>query len=81
MLLEVGPWAFDRYVGRYDYAFISTDTVRENFRRGFGFDSDTFAQRLLEEAHRLAVGAAVGATVGGTPPSAASVSCQDSYHG
>lgn len=41
-LLEAIPWAFDRYVGRYDYAFISTDTVRENFRRGFGFDSDTF---------------------------------------
>jgi hypothetical protein len=41
-LLELVPWAFDRYVGRYDYAFISTETVRENFRRGFGYDPDTF---------------------------------------
>lgn len=41
-LLEAIPWAFDRYVSREDFAFISTHTVRENFRRGFGFDSDTF---------------------------------------
>jgi hypothetical protein len=41
-LLEAIPWAFDRYIGRYDYAFISMDTVRENFRRGFGYDPDTF---------------------------------------
>jgi hypothetical protein len=41
-LLELIPWAFDRYVARYDYAFISTETVRENFRRGFGYDPDTF---------------------------------------
>jgi Domain of unknown function (DUF3943) len=41
-LLEVIPWAFDRYVAREDWAFISTETVRENFRRGFGYDPDTF---------------------------------------
>jgi hypothetical protein len=41
-LLEAIPWAFDRYIGRYDYAFISADTIRENFRRGFGYDPDTF---------------------------------------
>ncbi|HEY6065359.1 MAG TPA: DUF3943 domain-containing protein, partial [Thermoanaerobaculia bacterium] len=41
-LLEVIPWSFDRYVAREDWAFISMDTVRENFRRGFGYDSDTF---------------------------------------
>ena len=41
-LLELIPWAFDRYIGRYDFAYISMDTVRENFRRGFGYDPDTF---------------------------------------
>jgi hypothetical protein len=41
-LLELIPWAFDRYIARYDFAFISTETVRENFRRGFGYDPDTF---------------------------------------
>jgi hypothetical protein len=41
-LLEAIPWAFDRYVAREDWAFTSMDTVRENFRRGFGYDPDTF---------------------------------------
>lgn len=43
VLLEVGPWAFDRYVTREDFAFISTRTVRNNFRTGFQYDSDTFS--------------------------------------
>ncbi len=32
-LLEAIPWAFDRYIGKYDYAYISTETVRKNFKR------------------------------------------------
>lgn len=42
-LLEVGPWAFDRYVRRYDFAFISAHTVSENFKTGFQFDHDDFS--------------------------------------
>ena len=42
VLLEAIPWSFDRYIAREDWAFISLDTVRENFRRGFGYDSDSF---------------------------------------
>jgi hypothetical protein len=42
ILLEAGPWAFDRYVSREDFAFISTRTVRNNFRTGFHYDRDTF---------------------------------------
>ena len=41
-LFEAIPWAFGRYISRYDYSFISADTVRENFRRGFGYDPDSF---------------------------------------
>jgi len=41
-LLEVGPWAFDRYVHRYDFAFISGHTVSENLKTGFQFDHDDF---------------------------------------
>jgi hypothetical protein len=48
-LLELIPWAFDRYVTREDFAFISTETVRENFRRGFGYDPDTF--EVNQSAH------------------------------
>jgi hypothetical protein len=42
VLLEVGPWAFDRYVLKEDFAYISWDTIRENFHTGFQYDSDTF---------------------------------------
>jgi hypothetical protein len=41
-LFEAIPWAYGRYIGHYDYSYISMDTVRENFRRGFGYDPDTF---------------------------------------
>lgn len=41
-LFELIPWAFGRYVADYDFSRISMDTVRENFRRGFGYDPDSF---------------------------------------
>jgi len=42
VLLEAGPWAFDRYVLDEEFARISWHTVSENFRNGFGYDADTF---------------------------------------
>lgn len=42
VLAELLPWAFSRYVTEEEFAFISTETVKENFRNGFGFDRDTF---------------------------------------
>ena len=42
LILEAIPWAYGRYIGRFDYSFISMDTVRENFRQGFGYDPDAF---------------------------------------
>jgi hypothetical protein len=41
-LLEVLPWAFNRYVTDQDFARISWHTVSENYHAGFGFDSDSF---------------------------------------
>ncbi|HEY1435483.1 MAG TPA: DUF3943 domain-containing protein, partial [Thermoanaerobaculia bacterium] len=41
-LLEFLPWAYDRYITDADYARISWHTVSENFKAGFGFDSDHF---------------------------------------
>jgi hypothetical protein len=41
-LLEVIPWAWDRYVQKEDFAYISWDTVRENFKTGFQYDNDHF---------------------------------------
>ncbi len=41
-LVEFLPWAYDRYVTKDDFAFISTQTVKENFKAGFGYDRDDF---------------------------------------
>ncbi len=43
VLLEVGPWAYDRYVSRYPYAFISWETIKSNFKEGFHYDRDNFS--------------------------------------
>ncbi|HEY6051508.1 MAG TPA: hypothetical protein VIZ58_09690, partial [Thermoanaerobaculia bacterium] len=42
VLLEIAPWAYDRYVSKEDFARISWSTVKANFKAGFGYDSDTF---------------------------------------
>lgn len=41
-LAELLPWAWSRYVTEEDFAFISMETLKENFRAGFGFDGDSF---------------------------------------
>ena len=35
---NLGLWAFDRYVQRGDFAYISMNSVKENFRKGFKWD-------------------------------------------
>ena len=37
---NVGLWAFDRYVLNGHYAYISWNTIKENFRHGFDWDND-----------------------------------------
>ena len=41
-LLEVLPWAWDRYVQKEDFAYISWETVKQNFKTGFQYDNDHF---------------------------------------
>src|SRR5215471_1262778 len=41
-LLQVLPWVYNRYIADEDFARISWHTVSENFKAGFGFDSDHF---------------------------------------
>ena len=43
VLLEVGPWAYDRYVSRYEFSFISWRTIKNNFKTGFHYDRDNFS--------------------------------------
>lgn len=42
VLLELLPWAVDRYLAKEDFAYISVETVRRNFRTGFTYDRDAF---------------------------------------
>ena len=37
---NLGLWAFDRYVQHGDYAYISFNTIKENFKHGFIWDND-----------------------------------------
>lgn len=37
---NIGLWAFDRYVLKGHYAYISWNTIKENFRHGFEWDDD-----------------------------------------
>ncbi len=38
----MGVWGYDRYVRHASYAYISWATIKDNFRQGFGYDSDPF---------------------------------------
>lgn len=38
--LNISLWAFDRYIKKGDYAYISWETIKENFRHGFEWDDD-----------------------------------------
>lgn len=38
--MNIGLWAFDRYVQKGHYAYISWNTIKENFRHGFEWDND-----------------------------------------
>jgi len=40
--LNIAVWSFDRYVAKYDYAYINFHTIKENLRTGFVWDSDSF---------------------------------------
>lgn len=37
---NIGLWAFDRYVLKGHYAYISWNTIKENFKHGFEWDDD-----------------------------------------
>ena len=45
--LNAGVWAFDRYVQKGDFAYISSRTVRDNFRHGFIWDNDKLGTNMF----------------------------------
>jgi hypothetical protein len=42
VFFDVVPWAFNRYVSKAEFAYISMDTFRANLTAGFGYDRDSF---------------------------------------
>ena len=49
-ILEVLPWAQDRFVNDEDYAHVSVETIRKNLDSGFSFDDDKFTTNQLGHA-------------------------------
>ena len=45
--VNVGVWAFDRYVRKQDYAYISLNTIKENFKHGFVWDNDNLSTNMF----------------------------------
>lgn len=44
---NIGLWAFDRYVQKGHYAYISWNTIKENFRHGFEWDDDHLSTNMF----------------------------------
>ena len=45
--MNVGVWAFDRFVMNEDFARISAKSIRHNFEHGFVWDNDQFSTNLF----------------------------------
>lgn len=45
--LNLALWAFDRYVQHGEYAYISWNTIKENFRHGFEWDDDYLGTNMF----------------------------------
>ncbi len=45
--LNVGVWAFDRYIMNEDFAKISLRSIRHNIKNGFVWDNDQFSTNLF----------------------------------
>lgn len=44
---NIGLWAFDRYVQKGHYAYISWNTIKENFKHGFEWDDDHLSTNMF----------------------------------
>ncbi|HIX87472.1 MAG TPA: DUF3943 domain-containing protein [Candidatus Parabacteroides intestinigallinarum] len=44
---NIGLWAFDRYVKKGHFAYISFQTIKENFKHGFEWDNDHLSTNMF----------------------------------
>lgn len=49
--LNIGLWAFDRYVLKGHYAYISWNTIKENFKHGFEWDDDHLHTNMFDHPY------------------------------
>ncbi|MDR2954266.1 MAG: DUF3943 domain-containing protein [Prevotella sp.] len=45
--VNMGVWAFDRYIQKADFARIGWSTVKENFKKGFIWDNDYMSTNMF----------------------------------
>jgi len=45
--INMGIWAFDRYIQKGDFAYINIHTMKENLRRGFIWDNDKMGTNMF----------------------------------
>ena len=49
--VNLGLWAFDRYVLKGHYAYISWSTIKENFKHGFDWDDDHLHTNMFDHPY------------------------------
>lgn len=53
--MNMGLWAFDRYIQKGHFAYISWSTIRENFRHGFEWDNDHLVTNMFAHPYNGSV--------------------------
>lgn len=52
---NIGLWAFDRYVQKGHYAYISWNSIKENFKHGFEWDNDHLSTNMFAHPYNGSV--------------------------
>ena len=51
LFINGGVWAFDRYVGKHEFAFVDWHSIKENLRTGFHWDNDVMGTNYLSHPY------------------------------
>ena len=53
--MNLGLWAFDRYVQKGEFAYISWETIKENFKHGFEWDNDHLITNMFANPYNCSL--------------------------
>lgn len=45
--INMGVWAFDRYIRKADFAYIDFHTIKDNIKHGFVWDNDAMGTNMF----------------------------------